>query len=303
MASTDSLPQIEAVATDDGSTLGVRFFGPEQGPPKGAVLIVPAMGVGQGFYAPFARWLAREGYLAATFDFRGVGASQHGSLRDTKADIFDWARDCGAVLEALRARAIGDAAALAVSQGTGAPAPTPITWIGHSLGGQIVPFVPGRERIGKIMTVATGSGYWRENSEPLRRKVWWFWFVIVPLATKLFGYFPGKRLRTVGDLPRGVIEQWRRWCLSPEYAVGVEASARAAYAAVTTPIVSLSFTDDEMMSAENTASIHGFYAAAPRTMKRLEPAAIGVPRIGHFGFFRKQFEDTLWRTHVLPELS
>ena len=281
----ESLPPIEPVATVDGSTLGARFYTPAE-TPRGAVMIVPAMGVSQAYYASFARWLAREGYLAVTFDFRGVGASQHGSLRDARLDIFDWARDCAPVLEALRARA-GD---------------VPVTWIGHSLGGQIVPFVPGRESIGKIMTVATGSGYWRENSKPLRRKVWWFWFVIVPLAVKLFGYFPGRRLRVVGDLPRGVIEQWRRWCLSPEYAVGVEKEARAAFAAVTTPIVSISFTDDEMMSAENTASIHSFYSGAPRTMKRLHPREVGVKRVGHFGFFRRQFEESLWRTQVLPEL-
>ena len=281
----EPLPPIELIPTVDGSRLGARFFAPVE-VPRGAVMIVPAMGVGQAYYASFARWLAREGYLAVTFDFRGVGASQDGSLRGRQLDIFDWARDCTPVLEALRARA-GN---------------VPVTWIGHSLGGQIVPFVPGREGIGKIMTVATGSGYWRENSAPLRRKVWWFWFVIVPLAVKLFGYFPGKRLRKVGDLPRGVIEQWRRWCLSPEYVVGVESGARAAFAAVTTPIVSISFTDDEMMSDKNTASIHGFYSGAQRKMKRLHPRDAGVARIGHFGFFRRQFEDSLWRTQVLPEL-
>ncbi len=281
----EPLPPIEPIPSVDGSTLGARFYAPAAAP-RGAVMIVPAMGVSQAYYAAFARWLAGEGYLAVTFDFRGVGASQHGSLRDARLDIFDWARDCTPVLDALRARA-GD---------------VPITWIGHSLGGQIVPFVPGRERVGKIMTVATGSGYWRENSKRLRRKVWMFWFVFVPLLVKLFGYFPGRRLRMVGDLPRGVVEQWRRWCLSPEYCVGVEAQARAAYSAVTTPIVSISFTDDEMMSAKNTESIHGFYTAAPRTMKRLHPRDVGAKRIGHFGFFRRQFEESLWRTQVLPEL-
>ena len=40
----------------------------------------------------------------------------------------------------------------------------PITWIGHSLGGQLVPFVHDRRGVAKIITVAAGSGYWRENS-------------------------------------------------------------------------------------------------------------------------------------------
>lgn len=145
------------------------------------------------------------------------------------------------------------------------------------------------------MTVATGNGYWRENSWQTRRFVWWMWFVAVPLATRIAGYFPGKRLRKVGDLPRGVIEQWRRWCLDREYVVGVEGSdVRAAYASVRTPMLSLSFTDDEMMSAEGIRSLHRLYAGAPVEYRRIAPRDIGVSRIGHFGFFRPQFERTLW---------
>lgn len=76
-------------------------------------------------------------------------------------------------------------------------------------------------------------------------------------------------LRKVGDLPKGVMAQWRRWCLDPEYAVGAEGEAvRAEYAAVRAPIVSISFSDDEMMSARNIESIHSFYSGAPRSRPR-----------------------------------
>jgi len=44
-----------------------------------------------------------------------------------------------------------------------------------------------------------------------------FWFVFVPILTPLLGYFPGKRLRMVGDLPAGVAWQWRRWCTHRDY--------------------------------------------------------------------------------------
>lgn len=265
-----------------------RFFAPAR-EPRAGVLVVPAMGVTQIYYAPFAQWLAAQGYLVATFDYRGVGQSRHGSLRKLSADILDWARlDCAAMIDALAVRAPG----------------RPLHWVGHSLGGQILPFVPNRERIARVVTVATGSGYWRENTASLRRVSWWLWFFVAPLSVRLFGYFPGKRLRKVGDLPRGVMEQWRRWCLDPEYAVGVEGDkARALYAAVQTPIVSLSFTDDEFMSLRNTESIHGQYANAHRTMKRIAPKEIGEKRIGHFGFFRPKFECSLWREYLLPELD
>src|SRR3954468_438158 len=97
---------------------------------------------------------------------------------------------------------------------------------------------------------------------------------------RIWGYFPGRRLRKVGDLPRGVMNQWRRWCLNPEYAVGAEGPAvREQFAAVTTPITSLSFVDDEFMSARNTASLHEFYKNAPLVMKRISPQDIGAKRI------------------------
>lgn len=278
----------ERVTAGDGVGIAARFF-PPPGTPRAAVLIVSAMGTPQGYYRPFASWLADQGYFVATFDYRGIGRSRPASLRGFAADVIAWAeRDCAAMIDAVLARAPG----------------RPLIWIGHSLGGQIVPMVPNRERIAKIVTVATGSGYWREYSPRMRPFGWWLWFVAVPVTTRLFGYFPGRRLRKVGDLPKGVIEQWRRWCLDKDYAAGAEGEPmRRRYAAVTTPIVSLSFADDEYMSLANTRALHDLYANAPKRMKRIAPAEIGQRRIGHFGFFRAQQEEALWRAHLLPELA
>lgn len=282
----------DTVTAADGTPLAARFFTPP-GAARAAVLIVSAMGAPQGYYRPFAAWLAAQGFLVATFDYRGIGRSRPGahraSLRGFKADVIDWAElDCAAMIEAVLARAPG----------------RELIWIGHSLGGQIVPMVPNHARIAKIVTVATGSGYWRDYSPKMRPFGWWLWHVAVPVATRLFGYFPGRRLRKVGDLPKGVAEQWRRWCLDKDYAAGAEGPAmRARYAAVETPIVSLSFADDEYMSLRNTEALHGFYARAPQTMKRIAPADIGERRIGHFGFFRPKFENALWQRQLLPELA
>lgn len=281
-------PKPDTIHAADGHALAARFFSPGD-VAKGAVLIVPAMGVSQEYYADFANWLAMRGYAAATFDYRGMGHSRRGSLRGFKADIFDWAKlDCTAAADALTAR-FPD---------------VPLYWIGHSLGGQIIPFFPHHDRLKKAITVATGSGYWLQNTWTLRTYVWWLWYFVVPVALPLFGYFPGRTLKKVGDLPRDVMAQWRRWCMNREYAVGVEGEpVRRQFAAVKTPIVSLSFTDDEFMSAKNTESLHGFYTNAQRKMKRIAPKDIGARGIGHFGFFRHRFADTLWAKHLLPELQ
>ena len=280
----------QTVQAEDGWPIAAHFYGDESPAReiRGAVLVVPAMGTQQSYYASFATWLAAQGYLVATFDYRGTGLSRPTTLRGFRTDIFEWARlDCAAMIEALGARAPG----------------RPLYWIGHSLGGQILPFVPNHARLTKAVTVACGSGYWRENAAALRRRAWWLWFIVTPLALRLCGYFPGRKLRKVGDLPKDVMIQWRRWCLHPEYAIAEGESIRAQYAAVRTPIVSLSFEDDEFMSARNIQSIHGFYVNARPVMKRIAPGDVGAKRIGHFGFFRAGFERSLWQAHLLPELS
>jgi predicted alpha/beta hydrolase len=282
------IEEARRIETRDGRMIAARFFIPP-GAIGGAVLIVPGMGARQRFYAPMARWLAGEGYLTATFDYRGTGDSEGASrLRGFDADILAWARlDCAALLDALAERADGK----------------PIFWIGHSLGGQLLPFLPNLSRVSGAVTIASGSGYWRDHDPALRWRVWWLWFVVVPLALPLAGYFPGRRLRKIGDLPAGVMRQWRRWCLHPDYAVGAEGEqVRALFAAVRIPIVSLSFSDDEIMSARNTDSLHAFYSAAPRVMRRISPADAGVSRIGHFGFFRETMAEPLWRKHLIPAL-
>lgn len=271
----------------DGYPIATRWFEPER-PPRGAMLIAPAIGVPQSYYASFARWAASQGLLVATFDYRGIGDSAPASLRGFQASVFDWARlDAQAVLDALAARA----------------PETPVTWVGHSMGGQLLPFLERGERIERAITVATGSGYWRENSPPLKRRVWLLWYLVAPITLPLFGYFPGRRLNMVGDLPRPLMAQWRRWCLHPDYVAGVEPGAAERYAAVRTPIVSLSFTDDEMMSARNTEAIHDLYLNAPQKRLRLSPREAGLARIGHFGFFRQEHRQALWSTWLLPEVA
>ena len=85
-----------SVVTRNGNAIQASLFHPE-GDPQAAVLIVPAMGVGQNFHGPLADWLARPGYLVATFDYVGIGRSRVSDLARLDVNILDWARfDCNA---------------------------------------------------------------------------------------------------------------------------------------------------------------------------------------------------------------
>jgi len=258
--------------------LALRVYEPA-GAARASVVIGGAMGVRQSFYEAFARWMAQQGFRVTTFDYRGHGDSLHGAMRDVKADLFDWAQDYEAVISAAKA-------ALPMQ---------PLYLLGHSLGAQLPGLLRKPGQVDGLLSVAAGSGYWRDNAPKLRRVVPYFWWVLVPLATRLCGYFPGRALKKVGDLPSGVILQWRRWCLHPTYSVGAEGAAVAqSYGAVRFPVLALSMADDELMTLRGTHNLVNLYANTERRVESISPAELKVRRIGHFGFFRDQFRQSLW---------
>lgn len=268
--------------SSDGTPLAARVYEP-LGPAQASIVIGGAMGVPQSFYCAFAAWLAAQGCRVTTFDYRGSGesvpASHRRSLRGFQANLFDWARDYSTVVDAAHA-ALPD---------------RPLYLLGHSLGAQLPGLIEHPHKVAGLLSVAAGSGYWRDNAPALKRKVPFFWFVAVPLATRLCGYFPGRRLRMVGDLPAGVILQWRRWCLHPQYAIGAEgAPVQQAYARARFPVLALSMTDDELMTLRGTQHLVDWYTHAPRAVESIAPQDVGAHRIGHFGFFREQFTHSLW---------
>jgi predicted alpha/beta hydrolase len=171
----------------------------------------------------------------------------------------------------------------------------PLYLIGHSLGAQLPGLFEQPDRVDGLFSVAAGSGYWRDNAPRLRRSVLYFWHVLVPVATRVCGYFPGRSLRKVGDLPAGVIRQWRRWCLHPRYSVGAEGAAVAErYAQARFPLLAWSFTDDELMTLRGTRALVGLYPNAPSEVHTLGPEDVLARRIGHFGMFREHFRTSLW---------
>lgn len=271
------------IRTSDGFELAANRFAPAD-TPKAVVVLPCAMGVKQDFYFPFAKFLAQQGFAVLTFDYRGSGASVperfKRSLRGFEADLFIWAeRDYNAAL-------------LAAKSWHGE---VPLLVIGHSLGGQLPGLLPDRHLIDGIVTVACGTGYWRYNAPQLKRIVFFMWYFAVPVYTRLFGYFPGKRMRKVGDLPKGVIFQWAQWCKTPHYVVDRKGEPiRHGYDRIRVPILAMSFTDDEMMSTRSIDSLHGFYRNAPVEHRRIDPQEVQARRIGHFGFFRPEFQPTLW---------
>lgn len=285
--------QVGSVTADDGRELAFTTFEPDTSGTaaggrtavRGAVLVVPAMATPSAFYTPFATHLAASGWRAVTFDYRGTRSPAE--MKRETADVDRWFADVRTILD----RIADDAARDGV----------PVSWIGHSLGGQMVPFVD-HTRLASIITVTAGDGYWRRNQPRVRRLAPVLWRVVAPVAMRAFGYFPGERLHLLGDVPSGVMRQWSRWCLHPEYFQADHPEAPALFAEVKTPIMSLSFTDDELMTAESIKHLHDWFSSADVVRQRFSPAQLDGRRLGHHGFFRRANVD-LWDELLLPWLA
>ncbi len=262
----------------DGVSLVGRCFEPS-GAVQAAVLIAPAMGVPQRFYAPFARFLADQGMAALTLDYRGIGESRHGSLRSLGASLADWGDlDLRAALDALRAR-YGD---------------VPTRWVGHSVGGQLLGLI-GDEGIDRALLVASQSGYWRHWPLRDRAKIWLLWHAVIPTVAPLTGRLPAKVLGGGDDIPPGVARQWATWGRHPRYIASLATQrARHGFQDFQGSLRAYVFSDDAMAPRKAAEGLLCEFAVKGELVE-VQPADFGVKGIGHFGAFRRGAPRPLWK--------
>jgi predicted alpha/beta hydrolase len=261
----------------DGYRLAGTLFLPE-GTPRAAVAIHAATGVPQQYYARFAAYLATHGLSVLTFDYRGIGASRRGGLRGFPARMRDWADlDGGGALDHLRRFM---------------PGRRPLA-VGHSFGGNGFGVISGVEHYAAALFVGVQSGYWRHWSGAGRAGMWLLTHLLLPGVSPAVGYFPARLLGQGEDLPAGVALEWASWCRHPEYAAG--ALGADGYARFAGTIRSYWITDDRYAPRPAAEAALRLFPSARAELRPVSPADVGVRRIGHFGFFREQFRDSLWR--------
>jgi len=265
----------------DGYRLAGILFRPES--PNGrAVLINSATGVRQEYYAKFAAFLLERGFTVLTYDYRGIGRSLHGPLSDLRhASMLDWGRlDAGGALDFLAYAAPGE----------------DLLAIGHSFGGQAFGLMPGSGRIAAAIAVGSQSGYWNLWPIPRRYGFWFMVHALIPGATSLAGYCPSSVLGLGDNLPAGVGLQWAHWCRTPGYHLGaLGAEAQPGFAAFTGRLRAYAIADDGFAPRAAVDAFADFYPNAAVDVRPVSPREVGERAIGHFGFFREKFRDSLWQ--------
>jgi predicted alpha/beta hydrolase len=276
------------VPAADGYKLGATLFLP-RGTRRKAALISSATAVPRKIYRGFAGYLARRGFAVLTFDYRGIGGSRGmalegynkpKSLVGFNATMTDWAMlDIASAVRWMRER-----------YNT-----LPLTYVGHSFGGQTLGLLPNNNEMPRALLIAAQLGYWKLMASPERYRVYAMLNFVGPPLTRLFGYAPG--WTGIGeDLPKDAFLQWARWVNSPRYLFDdPTVTGLANFPKYKGAMRAICMTDDPWATRPAVERLCAAYSSITPEILSVSPRELGVPRIGHLGFFRSEHRDTLWR--------
>lgn len=271
------------LTTEDHHSIYATLF---RGARVGAhlIIIAPAAGAPQHYYRNFAMFASRGfGFDAITFDYRGVGASKKVHSKASKAIMSDWGKyDINAIINWASDKY------------------DKIFLLGHSVAGQVFPLAEQSDRISAAYFVASQApyiGYWRGFS---KFKTLLFWHIILPATVGIYGYLPGWAMGGKGSLPRGVAREWRDWGLHRNGIMRSDGFAKQKYHSIKIPVHFVGLADDHLFApSEAIKALMYKYGNAKTFFQYIRPKDLGLKSIGHFGFFKSQFQKKLWSMPIM----
>ena len=269
---------------EDGVRLHAHLW-TGRGKPAGRVIINPATGVLARYYHRYAAFLAGHGFEVLTWDYRGIGLSRPADLRGCGYRWRDWGeRDFAAALAFMAERDGG-----------------PLIVVGHSIGGFLPGLARGAERIDRMLTVGAQYAWWGDYAPRQRVALLLKWHLAMPALTALWGYFPGRRLGWLEDLPAGVAYEWafRRARFELSHPAAERGDVTRRMAAVGADILAVAVADDELGTLPAIRRTLGYYTGAKRLVALLHPADYGRQAIGHFNLFHDSHAQGFWRETLI----
>lgn len=265
----------EVFKTADGATLVGQVYYPA-GAPRAVLVLNGATAVPQEYYRHFAAYAAEtHDLIVFTYDYRDMGRSASGPVRQSRASMADWGI---ADQQAARAKVRKLFPGL------------PLRVMGHSLGGMTMTLQRDLEDVTHLTCVASGNVHHSDHPWPYRAIALMFWFLAGPPVTAVAGYLPGRLMGIAEDLPAGAYWQWRRWCTSI-MTFGGEAGRSLPHPEWQQPqteVKFIAFEDDDMIPDHAVARLAQDYGRGAADVEVIAPGDVGLKSIGHLGAFARR---------------
>jgi len=271
----------------DGRTLAVTKYEAGSGRQKHFIIINSALGIKQEYYQKIAHYLQKQSCTVITWDPRGIGGSGLKNVKKDTAKLREWgSHDLEAILNYV------------VQQGW-------VQWqdihlIGHSAGGQLVGLCPSIHRIKYLYLICSGTGNWRLYSKKQWPRMLAAWYLLVPSVLAIFGYIPA-RLGVGHDLPKGIAQDWRNWCLNKDYLFSDSSIKQTFFSTFEGKLHAIGFNDDVGFTPKSTINdLIKRFTNAQKTLEVYHPAQLMQKKIGHFGYFKLKDESVWTETLLKP---
>ncbi len=269
------------IPTIDNYTLSGKVYLNNKSASKNKVLIVnSATAVDKKLYHHYATYMTQNGYHVITYDYRGIAGSRPKKLRGFKASFTDWGqKDFSGVIDFAKQEFPGHK----------------IVTLGHSIGGTIIGMTQKNTEISGIINIAAQTAYYKDWAKNQKTKIYFLWHIVFPAITKIFGYFPGKTLGMLEDVPKGVIDQWHNRRHHANMKQPMEAAGiKFFYKSCKARLLTLGLEDDPIGTESAIKRIHDLFEESDKKLEIIKLKEIAVDKIGHFGFFSRKFKDSLW---------
>lgn len=287
------MQQIIQIECEDKEMLHATWFSATEKSAIATIIVGSAAAVTQKYYFGFCEFLAAHGFDVVSFDFRAIGQSKRRAVtKDSAVGFSTWIdQDYPAVIAYVKARTPNQKLLI----------------VGHSAGGWMPGVSRSADQIDGILGVGALSGYWRKMARPQRYLHVVAWYLIIPIAIKIFGYWPGWAGLKL-DLPKQLGIEFARWAKHPDFVFsepGLQATLRVKK--FTGVMHLFQFSDDPWGTHAAVADMARHYSQARSALiETITPQQSIHVAIGHFGFFRNQHRATLWplalkRLHTMLE--
>lgn len=268
------------IVAEDGQRLSALYGCPINGA-IGTIVLSAATGIKKEYYLSFSHYLIQQGYNVLLYDYRGIGGSAATDIRRSKARLQEWGLyDMNAALDFL----------------VNEKGLTAITWLGHSMGAQLVGFIRAQQHLKKVIALNAALGYYGYFPLNKRVEIWLLWYLAAPLLTSVYGYAPMKKIGWGENLPTGILMEWRSWCTNKYYfrALLQDKFQSDSFSQFTVPIHAVYCADDYIANDITAPAFMQFYPAAPKRIQKLMTSEFTKEPVGHSGIFRKKFSLCLW---------
>lgn len=246
------------------------------------VLINPGMGIRQTFYFKYAEYLSDRGYDVITYDFRGIGMSKPESLRGFNASVADWTtKDFTAVTQYILDHFSDSVKIL----------------FGHSFGGNSLGLSPMANSYDAYVNIAAPYGYWKYFDRSYQPALLWTFYIVIPLLTAIFGYFPSKVKKLGVNLPKRVVLDWSVFVKHPDSMLEMANRIGNYYDTIDKKMLMISFSDDNI-SPEKAVDVMAEKVYVNAEVERLHIEADESKPLGHLNFFKERYKDELWAVPV-----